>query len=110
MLAQAAGQSLAPFGVLPLLVASLVVGRAWAAAKGPMPLRLAVPMPTAQGDVSVIPQLMWHSDSLWMALLLVLPPLAVLPVGGLALAAVTALALGSLALVLTELRLRQLRG
>lgn len=110
VLAQAAGQSLAPLVVLPLLVASLIVARAWAAAKGPMPLRLAVPMPTPQGDASVIPQLMWHSDSLWMALLLALPPLVVLPVGGLALAAVTALVLGALALVLTEQRLRQLRG
>src|SRR5690625_6211730 len=34
-----------------------------------MPLSLATPMPTAQGDLSVIPMLIWQSDAIVLALL-----------------------------------------
>jgi len=52
-----------------LLVPVLVTGRVRDAAKGPMPLGLATPMPTAQGDLSVIPMLIWQSDAILLALL-----------------------------------------
>ena len=52
-----------------LLVPVLVAGRVRDAAKGPMPLSLATPMPTAQGDLSVIPMLIWQSDAIVLALL-----------------------------------------
>ncbi|EWS81119.1 hypothetical protein [Brachybacterium phenoliresistens] len=57
-------------GLLPvlLLTAVTVLGRARDAAKGPMPLRLAAPMPTAMGDASVIPMLLWQGDALLRAL------------------------------------------
>lgn len=51
-----------------LLMPVLVLGRIWAAAKGPMPLALATPMPTPQGDVSVILIMLWQSDAVLLAL------------------------------------------
>lgn len=69
----AAGGALATGGLaallLPLLLAPvLVAGRVRDAAKGPMPLRLTMPMPTAQGDASVVPMLFWQADALLIAL------------------------------------------
>lgn len=55
--------------VLPLVLAPLlVVGRVRDAAKGPMPLRLTMPMPTPAGDSSVFPMLAWQADALLLAL------------------------------------------
>lgn len=66
--------------LVPVLMAPVLIAlRAHAAAKGPMPLKLATPMPTAQGDLSVIPMLVWQSD----AILLVLLAGALLTVAGL---------------------------
>lgn len=56
---------LVPLALAPVLVAL----RVHAAAKGPMPLQLATPMPTAQGDLSVIPMLAWQSDAILLILL-----------------------------------------
>lgn len=56
---------LVPVALAPVLVAL----RVHAAAKGPMPLKLATPMPTAQGDLSVIPMLTWQSDAILLVLL-----------------------------------------
>jgi hypothetical protein len=55
--------------VLPviLLVPVIVLIRVRDAAKGPMPLRLATPIPTAQGDASVIPMLVWQADALLLS-------------------------------------------
>lgn len=64
-----AGQGSAGMLVLPLLLAPLlVVGRVRDAAKGPMPLRLTMPMPTPAGDTSVLPMLAWQADALLLAL------------------------------------------
>ena len=56
---------LVPVALAPVLVAL----RVHAAAKGPMPLHLATPMPTAQGDLSVFPMLVWQSDAILLALM-----------------------------------------
>lgn len=56
---------LVPVALAPVLVAL----RVHAAAKGPMPLKLATPIPTAQGDLSVIPMLTWQSDAILLVLL-----------------------------------------
>lgn len=59
-----------PAALLPALLAPvLVAGRARDAAKGPMPLSLSTPMPTAQGDLSVLAMLAWQSDALLLAAL-----------------------------------------
>lgn len=63
--AEAARMLLVPVMLAPVLVA----GRVRNAAKGPMPLSLATPMPTAQGDLSVFPMLIWQSDAIVLALL-----------------------------------------
>jgi len=63
--AQAVVMLLVPVLLAPVLVA----GRVRDAAKGPMPLSLATPMPTAQGDLSVFPMLIWQSDAIVLALL-----------------------------------------
>ncbi|GAB2539307.1 hypothetical protein [Brachybacterium huguangmaarense] len=47
-----------------VLAAPLVVAvRLRDAAKGPLPVRLTMPMPTAQGDMSVIGMLAWQADA-----------------------------------------------
>ncbi len=51
-----------------LLAPLLVIGRVRDAAKGPMPLRLTMPMPTAQGDASIIPMLAWQADGPLLAI------------------------------------------
>nr|WP_281065106.1 DUF6297 family protein [Brachybacterium sacelli] len=58
------GTVLLPVALAPVLVA----GRARDAAKGPMPLALSTPMPTPQGDLSVVTMLLWQSDALLLAL------------------------------------------
>ncbi|WP_114856424.1 hypothetical protein [Brachybacterium sp. YJGR34] len=56
--------------LLPLALAPvLVAGRMRDAAKGPMPLALSTPMPTPQGDLSVLPMLAWQADALLLAIL-----------------------------------------
>lgn len=60
----AAVMLLVPVTLVPVLVA----GRVRDAAKGPMPLSLSTPMPTAQGDLSVFPMLAWQSDAILLAL------------------------------------------
>ena len=56
---------LLPVALTPVLIA----GQVRNAAKGPMPLRLIAPMPTAQGDASVLAMMAWQSDALLLALL-----------------------------------------
>ncbi|WP_394215551.1 hypothetical protein [Brachybacterium vulturis] len=56
---------LLPVALTPVLIA----GQVRDAAKGPMPLQLMTPMPTAQGDGSVLVMLAWQSDALLLALL-----------------------------------------
>lgn len=58
-----------------LTVPALVVGQAWMAAKGPMPLELATPMPTAQGDFSAVRVALWQADMVLFALAVGLAPL-----------------------------------
>lgn len=91
-----------------LLVPALVAGRARDAAKGPMPLKLMTPMPTAQGDGAVLGVLAWQSD----AVLLALAAGAVLwglvtQVGALALAGGALVAVLAIA-VMARARLREL--
>lgn len=62
--AGAAAMLMVPGALVPVLI----VGRVRDAAKGPMPLSLATPMPTAQGDLSIIPMLAWQSDAVLLAL------------------------------------------
>lgn len=70
----AAGDAVAagPLGsglVIPLLLSPVVmIGRVRDAAKGPMPPQLSMPMPTAQGDMSVVRVLAWQADALLLAL------------------------------------------
>ncbi len=57
---------------LPLLaVAIVVLDRLRDAAKGPLPVRLTMPMPTPQGDPIVLLMLAWQLDALLLALALV---------------------------------------
>lgn len=51
-----------------LLVLVLLVGRVRDAAKGPMPPELTMPIPTAQGDLSVLRILAWQGDAVLLAL------------------------------------------
>lgn len=51
-----------------LLAPLLVLGRVRDSAKGPMPLRVSMPMPTPQGDVSVFAMLGWQADALLIVL------------------------------------------
>src|SRR5699024_12821792 len=66
-----AGGTLELSGVaLPVLLALvLVAARARDAAKGPMPLSLMTPIPTPQGDLSVLSVLVWQADALLLAML-----------------------------------------
>lgn len=54
----------------PALAATLVLGRIRDAAKGPMPLALTTPMPTVQGDASIVPMLLWQADAPLLALVI----------------------------------------
>ncbi|MFC5317032.1 MULTISPECIES: hypothetical protein [Brachybacterium] len=53
----------------PALAPVLIAGRARDAAKGQMPLAFSTPMPTPQGDISVLLMLGWQADALVLALL-----------------------------------------
>lgn len=96
---------------LPVLLALvLVAARARDAAKGPMPLSLMTPIPTPQGDLSVLSVLVWQADALLLAvlagavlagLLMLLGPVAMLLGAGALLGAMAAM---------TRARLRALRG
>ena len=92
-----------------LLARGLIAGRARDAAKGPMPLSLMTPMPTAQGDLSVISVVAWQADAVLLALLAgaVLALLGAHGAGAMLLGA--ALLLGAMVLM-THARLRALRG
>ncbi|MFC0676034.1 hypothetical protein [Brachybacterium hainanense] len=86
-----------------LLAVISIVGRARDAAKGPMPLRLAAPMPTAMGDASILPMLLWQGDAVLRA---VGAAVLLALVSGMASWAGLAVAAGILALLLIELAVR----
>ncbi|ASK66531.1 hypothetical protein CFK39_12745 [Brachybacterium avium] len=70
VLAGGSGEGAAQAVMLPVALAPvLIAGQVRDAAKGPMPLKLMTPMPTAQGDGSVLVMLAWQSDALLLALL-----------------------------------------
>ncbi len=92
-----------------LLAAVCAVGRARDAAKGRMPLALATPMPTPQGDLSVLTMAAWHSDALLLALGAAVLLHAVAPLGAGALLIAGAVCGGLLALD-TLRRLRALES
>lgn len=96
--------------LLPLALAPvLIAGRARDAAKGPMPLALSTPMPTPQGDTSVVTMLAWQSDALLLALAAGALLLAVAPLGAAWLFGAAA-ALTALMALMTWGRLRALRA
>lgn len=96
--------------LLPVAVAATVLAaRAWEAAKGTMPLALATPIPTPQGDLSVLVMLAWQADAVVVPLLGAAALLLVLPSGpGVVL--LTAAALVGLLVLLTRRRLRELQA
>lgn len=117
--ARAATTSSVPpvWALLPAVVApALVAGRAWAAAKGPLPLELLTPIPTPQGDFSAVRVLLWQLDGPQLALIVGLAPTIALArmatLGALPGAAAAAL-VGLLCLLVTvalaRARLRALR-
>lgn len=95
--------------LLPVGMAVVVLAaRAWESAKGTMPLSLATPIPTPQGDLSVLAMLAWQADSVVVPLLGAVVLGLMLPMGpALALAAAAALC-GALVL-LTRGRLTALQ-
>lgn len=67
-IAVVAGDGPSPIiGTLALL-GLVVAGRVRDAAKGPLPLRLTMPMPTAQGDASILGLLVWQADAPLLAI------------------------------------------
>ena len=96
--------------LLPVAVAATVLAaRAWEAAKGTMPLALATPIPTPQGDLSVLVMLAWQADAVVVPLLGAAALLLVLPSGpGAVLLAAAALV--GLLVLLTRRRLRELQA
>ena len=74
-----------------------------------MPLSLATPTPTPQGDLSVLVMLAWQADAVIVPLLAAALLLAVLPLGQLAVLGVAA-ALAALLGLLTARRLRALES
>lgn len=114
LLASAAIGGVAFGTALPVLVAAvLLIGRVRDAAKGPMPLRLSMPMPTPQGDVSVLGVLAWQAD----AVILALVSAVVIALGGLRGGAAGLLVMLLVAAVMAVIlalgartRLRELRG
>ena len=96
--------------LLPVAVAATVLAaRAWEAAKGTMPLALATPIPTPQGDLSVLVMLAWQADAVVVPLLSAAALLLVLPSGPGAVLLTAAVLVGLLAL-LTRRRLRELQA
>jgi hypothetical protein len=102
--AAGAGPVLLPLATVVIVLAA----RAWEAAKGTMPLALATPIPTPQGDLSVLLMLGWHADSVAVPLLAAAALLLVLPLGSPGLLGVAAAGAGLLVL-LTRRRLRALQ-
>ena len=96
--------------MLPVAVAATVLAAwAWEAAKGTMPLALATPIPTPQGDLSVLVMLAWQADAVVVPLLGAAALLLVLPSGpGAVLLAAAALV--GLLVLLTRRRLRELQA
>ncbi|WP_263310617.1 hypothetical protein [Brachybacterium atlanticum] len=96
--------------LLPVAVAATVLAaRAWEAAKGTMPLALATPIPTPQGDLSVLVMLAWQADAVVVPLLGAAALLLVLPSGPGAVLLAAAVLVGLLVL-LTRRRLRELQA
>ena len=81
----------------------------WEAAKGTMPLSLATPIPTPQGDLSVLVMLAWQADSVIAPLLGAALLLLVLPLGPAALLGAAAATVAVLVL-LTRGRLQDLQA
>lgn len=96
---------LLPLALLPILLA----GRVRDAAKGTMPLGLMTPMPTPQGDLSVLPLLAWQSDAILLALVAGVLLAALVPLGPGWLLAGAALTLVGMTLM-ARARLRALRS
>jgi hypothetical protein len=96
---------LLPLSLLPIILA----GRVRDAAKGPMPLSLMTPMPTPQGDLSMLPMLAWQSDAILLALLAGVLLAALAPLGGAWLLGGAALAAAVMSLM-AKARLRALRS
>ena len=107
----AGGAGLTPdAALLPVaLVPVLIAGRVRDAAKGPLPLSLMTPMPTAQGDLAVIPLLLWQGDAALLAMLAGVTLAALGPLGSGWLLGAAAL-LTTAAALLARGRLRALRG
>ncbi len=103
------GGDLGALGLPLLAVPVVVLDRLRDAAKGPLPLRLTMPMPTPQGDPVVLMMIAWQIDALLLALVLV-GAIAV----GLAFGLETGLVLTGLGAVVLVLgvvsRLAKLRG
>lgn len=96
--------------LLPVTVAATVLAaRAWEAAKGTMPLALATPIPTPQGDLSVLVMLAWQADAVVVPLLGAAALLLVLSAGPGAVLFAAAVLVGLLVL-LTRRRLRELQA
>jgi hypothetical protein len=96
--------------LLPVAAAAVVLaGWTWEAAKGTMPLSLATPIPTPQGDLSVLVMLAWQADSVVAPLLGAALLLLVLPFGPAALLGAAAAAVAVLVL-LTRGRLQDLQA
>ena len=96
--------------LLPVATAAVVLAaRVWEAAKGTMPLSLATPIPTPQGDLSVLVMLAWQADSVIAPLLGAALLLLVLPLGPAALLGAAAAAVAVLVL-LTRGRLQDLQA
>ncbi|MGP9537730.1 hypothetical protein ACT3SP_06935 [Brachybacterium sp. AOP43-C2-M15] len=96
--------------LLPAILAAMhVAGRAWDAAKGPMPLALSTPMPTPQGDMSVVLMLLWQSDAPLMVTLTAAALLLAVPLGPSWLLGIGAV-LFTVTVLLARGRLRALRA
>lgn len=96
--------------LLPLLLAPLcVIGRVRHAAKGPMPLALATPIPTPQGDMSVLVMLSWQSDALIIIALAAALLALMVPLGHVA-ALIAAIGIAGLLLLDALRRVRALTG
>lgn len=96
--------------LLPVTVAATVLAaRAWEATKGTMPLALATPIPTPQGDLSVLVMLAWQADAVVVPLLGAAALLLVLPSGPGAVL-LTAAAFVGLLVMQTRRRLRELQA
>ena len=103
------GSGAGPLLLPPATAAVVLAARAWEAAKGTMPLALATPIPTPQGDLSVLVMLGWQADTVVVPLLGAAVLLLVLPSGPAAVLLAVAALLGVLGL-LTRRRLQELQA